>query len=184
MTDSISRNRRLTPAEKQAKLAALRDRPSKDYTEVAQLPTWVKLALVKRELYGTEYKDLAAEFHRAPATIKNYTGSPAAKKLLAELREKLDSPDQIAQWLIQSEQTEQALKYIVLADNAENTGDLALAEKIRRTILQSGGGLAAPKKEHDARPIIVLNMPGGRGETPVLEAVEVRSESRLLTKGE
>lgn len=183
MTDSISRNKRLTPAEKKAKLDKLRERRNVEYVEVAQLPTWSKLCITKRELYGTEYADLATEFKRGERTIAGYHNSKAGKKLRAEIQRMIAEPEQLAQWLIQSEQAGQALSYLALAETAENTGDLVLAEKIRRTVLQSGGGLAPPKKEQEARPVIVLNVQGGR-EVPVLEAVEVRTESRLLPKGE
>lgn len=183
MTDSLVRNKRLTPEEKKAKLDALRRRKQTDYVEVAQLPTWVKLAITKRELYGTEYGDLEKEFNRNGQTISKYHNSPAGKKLRAEIQRMIAEPEQLAQWLIQSEQAGQALRYIALADAAENTGDFALAERIRRTVLQSGGGLAPPKKEQERRPVIVLNLPGTPA-TLIGEAVEVISESRLLKRGD
>lgn len=56
----------------------------------AQLPVWMKVAIVRHELYGESWERIATEIGKAAETLRIYNKTPAAKKVKEEIGELTD----------------------------------------------------------------------------------------------
>lgn len=135
--------------------------------EVHELPQWVKLALVKREVEDLSYKDAAEAFGRTEKTLQKYGQSPAAEKWLADLQDFLNDPLAMAKAILQASSLAVTLDRFVIYEQAKKS-DLPLADKIAKD-LQDRMGLGV-KKSSEGAIQVKINLGGTSLEMPAIEA--------------
>ena len=111
--------------DQETRLKRLREEtehPSKK-KEIGDLPSWVRTALVYHEIQGMPYKECAARFDRAEATLANYAVSPAGKKWREALLEVSEDPERMAKGILKAAVAECAADIIWAIDAAKRVGD-------------------------------------------------------------
>lgn len=157
--------------------------PARQKQEVAELPQWVKTALVRRAVEDLSWNDAAEECGRKGATLQEYGHSPAAEKWLSGLAEFLDDPMAMAKAILSASVLNITLDRYVLYEKAKAL-DIGLADKIARD-LQDRGGLVAPKGDTGAI-VVKVQVAGGAHasvEAPIVEAEWSVAEPKKLTDG-
>lgn len=151
----------------------------------ADLPGWVKVALIRYELYGYTWQEVAKLAGRSYNSLQKFKKSPAAKKWREITRERLQDPDFIAESLLRAETLGASLDYIWAMDRARELGDYKEVRLAAKDLLASEGLLKTHQSQKptiDAGSITInLQLPPGINQ---LEPVVIESEHEILQLGE
>ena len=140
------------------------------------LPSWVKVACVKYELMGLNWKQAAEEMNKKYDTLHKYTRSPAAHKWREEVRKSIDDPKFLADAILRATTMEASLDYIWALDKAKQVGDYKEVRLATKDLLASEGILKlSQNKTQDAGMgtiTINLQLPAGLSqlEAPTIDS--------------
>lgn len=154
-------------------------KPARKKEEVAELPTWAKIAIVKHELLGQTWPDIAAEMGRSEQYLHDLKGSPAAKKFLAPLREFAADPVELAKAVLKGAAVGLAVENLLHYEAAKSSGDIGEAGRQLRYLTDTVG-IPVPQKAEDMPRTITLQFAGGMNVTASLELPMGESSSQKL----
>jgi len=103
------------------------------------LPSWVKVACVKYELMGLNWKQAAEEMNKKYDTLHKYVRSPAAHKWREAVRESIDDPRFLADAILRATSLDATLDYIWALDKAKQVGDYKEVRLATKDLLASDG---------------------------------------------
>jgi hypothetical protein len=143
---------------------------------IADLPSWVKVACVKYELMGLTWREAAEEMNKKDGTLRKYAKSPAVKKWREEVRKSIDDPRFLADVILRASEMEASLDYLWALDKAKQVGDYKEVRLATKDLLASAGILKL-SSQHANEPganIITINLqlpPGLKQlEAPTIES--------------
>ena len=123
--------------------------------EPQDLPGWAKLALVRHELLGLSFAEIARDMGKEPATLQKLAATQAGIKAIAEIK-KHTSITSIVQALLQASQLDMFTDWMMALQWAKEKRDPKLVHQMIKEIgLQPV--LKEVEQEH-APPTIVLNL--------------------------
>jgi hypothetical protein len=141
--------------------------------EIADLPRWVKTALVFKEIYGLSYNEAAKDVNKAGTTLSQYANSPAGKRWRASLRQLADDPVALAHALLKGNALNITLDRISFLEMAKDAKDYSEADKIARD-LQDRIGITAKRNQNNIQTIVIQTAASSfeipLGDSEVLEA--------------
>jgi len=144
--------------------------PARERQEVHEMPHWVKLALIKRQLEGLTYKEAAQAFGKKDEkNLGEYGRSPAAEKWLSQLQPFLEDPIEMAKALLNASAAGVTVDRFVFLELAKASGDYINGDKIAKD-LQDRMGIVAKKHDQGGAIQVKIHLGGGSLDAPVIEA--------------
>lgn len=136
--------------------------------EPADLPVWAKVAIVKHEMFGESYAQVAEQMGKGATTLSKYVATPAGRKAVAQVKEMGDVKSIVklfmesgtmhmyADWLMAFEWAKQARDYKMVHTMVKDVG--------LQPILQEA------KQQTNAPTTLILNL-----GTADLETIKART---------
>ena len=153
---------------------------SSDVTNIANLPRWVKTAIVRRELMGLTWKEAAEPHGRAAQTAANWGASPAGKKWRASIHSIQDDPIQMAGLVLRGTTLEAALDYLAAIDAAKANQDYKEVRLATKDLLATHDLIKPQGTQRSGNVggvIINVTLPPG---VQALEAPEITSDYSII----
>lgn len=110
------------------------DRGRTPYTEMTELRTSYKLAVVEHELFGTSWEDLGKKYNKSGGTLSAVGRSPGGTKLRAEVADMAGDTMQLVKMLQQGATAELYSQWHIMAQTAFHNGDAKLFHTMMKDI--------------------------------------------------
>lgn len=185
MTDSSAHTAAKTPAEQDKrgfleKVAAgeFLARDYNDYTHPSQIPRWAKIAIARKELLGATWNESVEGLDRAGQSAMRYGNCPAGKILREQMREFVDDPVQLAQFVLRSNVHEIAIDYMGVIEAAKAAGDYKEVRLAAKDILKTYDVIKDQTRNADAlgAPMIIhIDLGSAHFEVP-----EVKTTHKVI----
>lgn len=169
MSGSTDVSRSNLPEDVKKRLAKYESTPPDKKENVADLPRWVKTALVLHAVDGLSYNEAAARFNKAGSTLSSYRRSPAAAKWLDSLTDFIEDPVAMAKAYLSANALSVTLERFIFLQAAIDAGDYATGDKIARD-LQDRMGIIAKKSGGDGALSVNIKLASSSVEVPSIEA--------------
>ena len=163
------------------RLKALKKKEPEDRVSPSDLPTWVKLALIKHELYGLTWEEAAGEFGRSGKTLNMYGRTPIGQKIRSDVREFRDNPVEVAKALLSANALGITLDRLRFLEWAKRAGDYAAGDKIAADLQDRIGITKKDPKGAVGAMQITLNIAGG---TATFEPIAVETAHEKVVEAD
>jgi hypothetical protein len=141
-----------------ARLAAIPK--MKDRTEAHQLPGWTKIAIVKHELMGQSWGDIAKQLGKSKTRVRMLCNTPAAHKFREALGEMTKDPVELARAVLKGAAVGLAVENLLHYEAAKKAGDNAEAGRQLRFLTETVG-VSMPKNADAVPSQIIINLGNG-----------------------
>jgi hypothetical protein len=148
----------LTPHER---LAMLKRRHGVDYSvlqEPAQLPSYVKMAIMFKVLYGMTWKKAASEVKRGVHGIVMYAKSPAGKKFADRIAEVASDEGALAQMFWKASASDLSVAAMTNLQLAIEAGDYREVGVQLRDMMDRAGIEKSAKHRGEGATVIQINL--------------------------
>lgn len=138
--------------------------------KIADLPRWVRLALVEYETQEETYAHVAKKYGRKGGTLEKYGRSPAGLEWRAQVAQVMADPLRLSEIMLRASATNVTLDYLMAFQSAIDASDYREVGVMARDILDRLGMTKKANSEGSARaPSIVINLGSGMSlEAPMV----------------
>lgn len=117
------------------------------YKHPSQLPNWVKTAVTKYELgYYKTLAEAAEDHNRAETTLQNWRATPAVRKWIEQVNERVDDPSKFAEMMLRGSLMEFSMDFVEMWEAAYDANDYAEIRKMFETVVDRVPGTGLAKK--------------------------------------
>ena len=166
---SVKYEMRISQVERNA-LAKLKDDPPPE--DPQELLPWHRLAIVKHEIYGQSYAEIAAEHGKGANTLSKIANTPAGKRCIEEIRE-ITSIKGLTKMLLENAQLNMYEDWLVALAWAKDARDYKTMHSMIKDV---GLQPTLEQTKKDERPqTVVINMNSGD-----LQPLEGKSTFKMI----
>lgn len=149
---------RFEPSDRSALPVAWRTaNAAKDAIEdPAELPVWMKMVIIRHEIYGESYRAICEEIGKSSETVTQYNRTPAAKKVKQQIAE-MTSIKSLVQAAMESATVQMYADWLMALEWAKGARDY----KMMHTMMKDVGLqpiLQEAKQQNSVPTTLVLNL--------------------------